>query len=447
MRTTSTTLALAVLLTACTTTPPAPPPASGFAAPAQWQGLMTQAEAATPDWAGLLDPQLAALQTRALAANHDLAQALLRLQAAERLRRSAELARQPTPGLSLSAGVQRPLESPARSARSTGLSASLGVEADLWQRLAALEAAQRAGTRAAEADLAAARLLLRSEVASRYWQLASLQAEAPLLQTQATIAEEVLQLTRLRVREGKLLPIEVDKAAGNLQQLALQQAQNREQQQQQRLQLGLLLAEPALQLDSARLPDAALPDWRAQPPETVLARRPDVQQARAQVDAALARLQAADAARYPALSFSLSASSGGTRWDEWLKNPLAALSANLLVPLVDWRRLDLQRLDARGELASAALRLRDRLHRALVEVEQLAAEQLRLQAATRASDSRLQEAREAERLAALQLEVGRIGRLDWLQVRNARLAAEQDQQRLRLAAWLNQAALHKALAT
>lgn len=447
MRTQLSLLALAALLTACATPTPSAPTASAFAAPVQWQGLMTSAEAAAPDWAGLLDPQLAQLQARAVAANTDLAQALLRLQSAERQRRSAELAQQPTPSLGLSAGAQRPLESPARTVRSTGLSASVGIDADLWQRLAALEAAQRAGTRAAEADLAAARLLLRSEVASRYWQLASLQTEAPLLQTQAALAEEALGLTRLRVREGKLLPIEVDKAAGTLQQLALQLAQNREQQQQQRLQLGLLLAEPGLVVDGARLPEAALPDWRALPPEQALPRRPDVQQARAQVDAALARLQAAEAARYPSLSFTLGASSGGTRWDEWLKNPLASLSANLLVPLVDWRRLDLQRDDARGELQAAALRLRDSLHRALVEVEQLAAEQQRLQAAARASDSRLQEAREAERLAALQLEVGRIGRLDWLQARNARLAAEQDQQRLRLAAWLNQAALHRALAS
>jgi outer membrane protein TolC len=447
MKTSLTMLSAALLLGACATPTPVAPTGTGFAAPAQWQGLATRADAVAPDWAGLLDPQLAALQARALTANHDLAQALLRLQAAERQRRGAALARQPTPSLSLSAGAQRALESPAATQRSVGVSAGVAFEADLWQRLAALEQAQAAGTRAAEADLAALRLLLRSEVASRYWQLASLRQERPLLQAQLDLAEEALQLTRVRVREGKLLPIEVDKAAGTLQQLELQLAQNEEGQQQQRLQLGLLLAEPGLQVTAATLPGAALPDWRALPPEEALPRRPDVQQARAQVDAALARLQATEAARYPSLSFSLGASSGGTRWDEWLKNPLGSLSSSLLVPLIDWRRLDLQRDDASGDLQSAALRLRDSLHRALVEVEQLAAEQQRLQAAARATESRVAEAREAERLAALQLEVGRIGRLDWLQARNARLAVEGEQLRLRLAAWLNQAGLHKALAS
>jgi len=448
MRTHLTMLASAVLLAACAT-PPVPEPSTlRFAAPAQWQGLATGADAAAPDWAGLLDPQLAALQARALAANRDLAQAALRLQAATRQVRAAELARQPTPSLSLSAGAQRPLEGGGPGMqRSHSVSAGAGFELDLWQRLAALQTAQGAQARAAEADLAAARLLIRSEVASSYWSLASLQAERPLMQAQLELATEALGLTRLRVREGKLLPIEIDKAAGTLQQLQLQLAQNQEQQLQQRLQLGLLLDDAALALGVAALPTGALPDWRVLPPETALARRPDVQQARAQVDAALSRLQAAQAARYPSLSFSLGVSTGGARWDDWLRNPLASLSTSLLVPLVDWRRLDLQRDDARGELDGAALRLRDTLHQALVEVEQLAAEQQRLQAAGRAVDSRLAEAREAERLAALQLEVGRIGRLDWLQARNARLAAEGEQLRLRLSAWLNQAGLYKALAS
>lgn len=442
------TLLIPMLLAGCASQAPLPP-AADFAAPAQWRLLASDASGSqAPDWAGLLDPQLAALQERALQANGDLAQAALRLQAAARQLRAAELNRQPTPSLSLGASAQRQLEGGGPGTqRSHSLSAGVSFEADLWQRLAALQTAQGALARAAEADLAAARLLIRSEVATRYWTLASLQAERPLIEQQLQLADEALRLTRLRVREGKLLPIEIDKAAGTLQQLQLQQAQNEEQQLQQRLQLGLLLADPALQIASTQLPAAPLPDWRALPPEAALARRPDVQQARAQVDAALARLQAAQAARYPSLSFSLGVGSGGSRWDDWLKNPLGSLSANLLVPLVDWRRLDLQRDDARGELDGAALRLRDSLHKALVEVEQLAAEQQRLQAARRAVDSRLLETREAERLATLQLELGRIGRLDWLQAQNARLAAEQESARLRLAAWINQAALHRALAS
>ena len=48
---------------------------------------------ATPDWAGLLDPQLAALQARALAANRDIALAAQRWKQAQLLvEQSAHLA-------------------------------------------------------------------------------------------------------------------------------------------------------------------------------------------------------------------------------------------------------------------------------------------------------------------------------------------------------------------
>lgn len=422
-------------------------PAPGFDAPARWQLLATADTAVPPDWAGLLDPQLAALQARALEANRDIGQAVLRRQAAERRLALTGLDRQPLPSLGADASAQRRLEGGGPSVRSYGLSASLSYEADVWQRLSSLQRAQAAEAEAARADVDAARLLIRSEVAQRYWSLASLQAERPLLQAQIELAQQALGLTRLRVQEGKLLPIELDKAAATLENLRLGLAQNQEQGHQQRLQLGLLLDEAAPALPAnARLPEVPAPDWRLQPPAEALARRPDVQQARAQVDAALQRLRASEAARYPQLSFDLSVGTGGSRWQDWLQDPLGTLGARLLVPLVDWRRLDVQRADARGALDAASLTLRDVLHRALVEIELLAAEQQRLLATSEANAARLGEAAAAERLAALRLEVGAIGRLDWLQARTARLAAEQELLRTRLASWLNQAALFKAIA-
>lgn len=438
---------LALGLAGCAVGPTTPPEA-GFDAPARWQGFATDDAAAerapAPDWAGRLDPQLADLQARALAANRDIAQAVLRWRAAERLAAVAGLDRQPRPALSVSASGQRLVER-GPVARSSGVSSSLAYEADLWRRLSSLQRAQLADADAARADVDAARALIRNEVAQRYWSLASLQAELPLLALQVEIADQALALTRLRVQEGKLLPIEIDKAAATLQQARLGLAFNREADQLNRLQLGLLLDQPSPTLpETARLPEMPAPDWRLAPPEQALARRPDVQVARAQVDAALQRLRATEAARYPALSFSLGVATGGPRWQDWLKDPLATLSASVLVPLVDWRRLDLQRDDAHGALDSSALQLRDVLHRALVEIEQLAAEQTRLRAATEAQVSRLHEAAAAERLAEARYEAGAIGRLDWLQARNARLAAQQETLRLTRDSWLNQASLFRA---
>jgi outer membrane protein TolC len=181
-------------------------------------------------------------------------------------------------------------------------------------------------------------------------------------------------------------------------------------------------------------------------PATVLERRPDVQRARAQVDAALARSRAAEAARYPSLSFSASLGTGGSSLGDALRNPLASLAGNLVVPLIDWRRLDLQRDGARTELELAALALRDTVATALVEVETALIEGRRLAQQLEANATRLREAEAAERVARLRLDVGRIARADYLQARNARLEAEQGRLQLQLLAWLNRAQLLRALA-
>ena len=437
--------ALLVLGAGCAPLPPAPP--ADVTPPPAWATLALDTQAGT--WRAPSDDTLDALQARALAANRDVAQALRRWQQAARQIDLAALDRLPRPTLGATASDSRALTRSDPPVRAVGLSAGVSYELDLWQRLAEAQSAQGALARAAHADWDAARLLVRSRVAEAWWALAAAQAQAPALAQQIDGAEQALALTRLRVLEGKLLPIEVDKAAGAVQALQLQAAQLAEQRTRQRLALGLLLADPSYQPDRAALPAlqaAAGDDWRArEQPADVLARRPDVQQARAQLDAALHRLRGVQAARYPQLSFSAGLGSGGPGWRDWLDHALATLTASLMVPLVDWARLDLQRQDALDEHELAALRLRDTLHRALVEVEQAAAEQQRLQQEQAAQAARLNEARVAERVATVRYEAGAISRLDWLQARNARLAAEHDAVQLQLRRLQNAVTLQRVL--
>lgn len=460
MKTTLISLAAALLFTGCALGPTAKAP--DVAMPTAWS---LAAGDAAPDWAGLLDPTLAALQDRALAANLDLAIAAQRWKQAQLLAEQSAL--RWTPSASLSTSASRPVETqnstrnvdvgggitvPVTTStgwnRSYGASLGVGYELDLWDRLAQTTAGQRASAEAARTDIEAARLSIRSQVAEAYWTLAALRAQQPLAETQLALTRETLALTRLRVREGKLLPIEVDKAASSLQGLHSRLAQLQRERVQQGLSLGVLLDELAPALPAQpQLPAGQPGDWQPGAPAEVLERRPDVQRARAQVDSALSQWRSSEAARYPSLSLSLGLGTGGSQWRDWLERPLATLSSSLIVPLVDWRRLDLQRAQSVNEVESAALSLRDTVHKALVEVEQLAAERRELRQQALANAARLAEAQQTEKLAALRYEVGVIARADWLQARNARLSAEQEAIQLRLRQWLNQAALQKALAS
>lgn len=457
MKSNLTLLALAATLCGCALSPTAPGP--DVPAPTAWA---LAGGDATPDWAGLLDPQLAALQERALAANRDIALASQRWKQAQLLVEQSRL--RWSPSASLSANASRPLETQSSTrnvdvggvtvpvttstgwSRSYGASVGVGYELDLWDRLGQGTAAQRAQAEAARTDIAAARLSIRSQVADAYWTLAAIQAQRPLAEAQLALTRETLELTRQRVREGKLLPIELDKIAVNLQAAESRLADLTADAQLQRHILALLLDEPLPgPSPEARLPASEPPRWRLADPATVLAQRPDVQRARLGVDAALARLRVSEAERYPRLSFSAGVSTGGTRSSDWLSQPLASFAANLVVPMIDWQRLALQREGARTELDTAALTLRDTLQKALADIETQRIEAERAAQQFDANTGRLREATENERLARLRYEVGAVARADWLQTRSAVLDAEQTRLRLRLAQWQRQSALFKSL--
>lgn len=457
MKTRLTSMAAALLLAGCAHGPVDKTPEVSL--PTAWSQAGGDT---TPDWAGQLDPTLAALQARALDANRDIALAALRWKRAQLLADQSALRWTPSAGLSTNAsrpletksttrnvdvgGVTIPVTSSTGVTRSYGANIGVGYELDLWDRLAQTQAAQLANAEAARTDIAAARLALRSQVAEAYWTLASLRARQPLADVQLAITRETLELTRARVREGKLLPIELDKIAATVQAAENRLADLAADTLLQRQRLALLLDEPL----PGPSPDAALPasdppQWRLAPPADVLARRPDVQSARLGVDAALARLRASEAERYPRLSFSGNIGTGGSHARDWLSQPLASLGANLVVPMIDWQRLALQRDGARTELDTAALTLRDTLNKALADIETQRIEAERLAQQLTANNGRLHEAVENERLASLRYEAGAIARADWLQARSALLDAQQNRIQLRAQQWVRQAALFRSL--
>ena len=450
-------LATALLLAGCAAGPTVKAP--DVAMPPAWSLSGGDVQ---PDWAGLLDPTLAALQARALVANRDIALAAQRWKQAKLLAEQSAL--RWTPSASVSANASRPVETQSSTrnvdiggvtvpvttstgwSRSYGASLGVGYELDLWDRLAQTTAAQRAQAEAARTDIDAARLSIRSQVAEAYWTLAAIGAQRPLAEAQLALTRETLELTRQRVREGKLLPIELDKIAVTVQGAESRLADLSADAQLQRQILALLLDEPLPgPTPQAALPRGEPPRWRLAEPAEVLARRLDVQKARLAVDASLARLRVSEADRYPRLSFSAGISTGGTRASDWLSQPLASFAANLVVPMIDWQRLALQRDGARTELDIAALSLRDTLQRALADIETQRIEAERAAQQAQANAGRLREATENERLAALRYEVGAVARADWLQTKSAVLDAEQTRIRLHLAQWLRQAALFKSL--
>lgn len=449
-------LLLALMLAGCASEqivrPAAPPTPT-------WSGPSTEA---TAGWAPLLDPTLSALQSKALQANSDIRRAALAWKQAQTQAELQGLRLQPNASLSYSAnrplqsqgssividGVSVPVGSSAEWSHNYSASIGVGFEADLWGRLSQLDQQQLALSEAARSDIQAARILIASQVAENYWTLAANRQLEVIARRKLELSEQLVPLVRLRVKEGKLVPLEINKASTIVMAARQQLAQAKAAADTAQLNLAQLMDQPSSATDpvEAQLPTGPLPAWLPDEPTQVLERRPDVQRARLEVDAALANARATRAARYPSLSFSGGLSTGGQHLSDWLKQPLLSLAGNLVIPMIDWRRLELQGSQAQTQLDSAALNLRSTVYKALTEVQTQVVQAQSLQAQAEATTERLAEDVETERLARLKFEVGTIARSDELNARIARLDAEQSVLQLRLNELLTRLALLRALA-
>ena len=262
-----------------------------------------------PDWwQGFADPALTSLIDQAVAGSPSLRVVEARVARAAANAGIAHAAEGLQLGLAFDATRQRYTENgiyPPPLAGSTRDSGTLQVngswELDLFGRnRAALDAAIGA-QRAAEADAAAARIVLAVNVARNYVQLARLIEQREVLQRSLTQRDQVLGLIRQRVSAGLDTTAELYLGEGALPET---------RQQIEAVDEQIALTRHAIAALAALPPDAAdtlaprLTAVRAVPvpelvPADLLGRRADIVAARWRVEAATGDVAAAKAQFYP----------------------------------------------------------------------------------------------------------------------------------------------------
>lgn len=459
-----TVLAAVLALAACAVT--APPAPEAPPAPAGWQmaDAGPNARLDAPWWLALGDATLTALIDEALARNHDVARAAVRIQQAQVQANRTAQDRWPTVTGGASAGVQRPLQRtgpdavvingvsvplPDAGGTTTNSGTSLGAtwELDLWGRVAASLAVADQAVRVSEADRDTARWLITAQVAEQYWRVAAADGKLPLAAAASADAVATLKTTVLQFEVGRLKLLDVARAGAALHEARQREAQLASQRRAALFALALLLDRPAaaMEVPNARLPTADPDGFTAGPPAAVLDRRPDLRSARLTLDAALLKARVTEANRYPPVQLSASLGAGGASLGQWLANPVAGLGLAVSVPMLDAAR---QRAD--GELAAlqvkdASIAFRDSVAKALVDVEAQFNQRRQL-------DHDREVAKEKQRTARTALEVARLRHAagaDALQkVREAEQALRDTDLALldlQLSRWLNLVAIHKAL--
>lgn len=417
-----------------------------------------------PWWQALQDPQLDALEAAALQTNVEVLRKALSWQNALIQARQVELQQQPRPNLNLTSNISRPMSSGAVStvvvngvnvpvgntastSRSYGSNLGLTYELDVWSKLSSNSRAARADAASRQEALHVARWLVSTKVAETYWNIAATDAKLPILIQLSQVADAAVQIAQLRLAEGVLRVDEADALVNKQHEAHLNVANARADRELQLNALAMLLDKQpgALVLDKTSLPVGEPWEPALGSPAQTLERRPDVNQARLAVDAALARLQVAEASRYPSLSMSLNLGTSGTNWRDWFSQPLTSLGLNLMVPLVDWRRLDAERDKAHNDLEDAALALRASVCQALVDAHNALLEQARWQQEWRVAQMQLSQKETAYTVVQLREKEGVAGSADLLQSQQEVLTAQINTIDVRIKGWKNLLDLHKAL--
>jgi NodT family efflux transporter outer membrane factor (OMF) lipoprotein len=304
--------AIAIVVSGCTNTPP-PTLSPGDVPTAFEQKAPVNAPVwpAHDWWSSYDDPQLSALMAEAEADNLDIAQAAARLREADARARQAGAALLPAVGAGASVSPQYG-QVGSTSAQETDFNAGLQVsyELDFWgKNRDALDSA-RAASLASRADRQTVALTVTSGVATTYFQLLSLRERIAVARANLKSAQDILNIVQRRVSAGYSAPADLtqQRAALAAEQAALPALE--QQELETRDALAILLGKPPEGFTVAGVGLGALAPPAVAPglPSELLARRPDIASAEANLQGAHADLAAARAAFFP--SINLTASGG-----------------------------------------------------------------------------------------------------------------------------------------
>lgn len=341
-------------------------------------------------WTSFGDAELDLLVARALDENKSLRAASQRVLQADATVRLARAGRLPTLGLGAE-GSRQKVQTLFGSFENSlfSLSAAASYELDLFGRLKSAESAAKADALGSRFDLAAMRMSVAAQTVEAYFALTAARQQRELLEAREELNRAFLELTRLRYERGLIAALDVAQQEQEQASTDAALAQARGLERASMHALSALLAGYFSEGWSST--DEALPTLPPRPqlglPSELIARRPDIQAARARLLAADHRIAQAMADRYPRLTLTGTLGTASTNLTTLFSDFVWSALGSIEAALFDGGR-------GRAEVDLARARYQELLEtygqtwiEALVEVERAlaleVAEEVRLEAIER----------------------------------------------------------------
>lgn len=277
-------------------------------------------------WEIFADPELSALEEKVDINNQNIAQAEARFRQARALVQQTRAAYFPT--VTVGVGITR--TAPSETARSStssnnqtftnhSLPIDVSWEVDVWGRIRRSVESSQALAQASKADLEAARLSARAELAQDYFLLRSLDNEKQILDDTVVAFQKSLQLTENRYRSGIASRGDVLQAETQVKTTQAEAIDIGVQRARLEHAIALLIGKAPADLTIASAPLAITPPTiPAGVPAELLKRRPDVASAERTLASANAQIGVAEAAYYPTLSLDSQGGFESSSWSKWI---------------------------------------------------------------------------------------------------------------------------------
>ncbi|MGH8299147.1 MAG: efflux transporter outer membrane subunit [Steroidobacteraceae bacterium] len=311
--------------------------------PAAWRTSVPGATAAWPSakwWSGFHSAELARLIASGESANDDLAAAIARVREADAQVRVSSAPLLPSLAGSANGSRQRAFSPGSRSGDlyndfAAGLNAT--YELDFWGENRALRSAALASAAASRYDRQTVQLTVMSGIADTYFSVLALRDQLRIARADLASAEETLQGLQTDEQVGISTALDVAQQDTVVATVAATLPPLEEQERQQIDALAILVGQTpqSFSVTAPSLAGISAPAVSAGVPSHLLARRPDVASAEAQLIGANANLRAARAAFFPTIDLTASGGYESTALSTLLKpgSRVFSLSAGLTQPI------------------------------------------------------------------------------------------------------------------
>lgn len=333
-----------------------------------------------PWWRMYGDAELDRLEVELVAANPDLAAAVAHFDVARAA--AAEIRSGLFPSLVLGAiatGTGGPITS--RSLRGptqsdffgfNTINAQAQYEVDVWNRIHNQVAAGKALAQASAADLANVQLSLEVELATAYFDLRGLDAEAKLLADTVVAYRKALQIVQNRFAGQIASGLDLSRASTQLEAARAAEQDVIAQRALYEHAIASLAGRPASDFSiPPAVPTVRIPQIPTGVPSVLLQRRPDIASAEREVAAANAQIGVARAAFYPNLTLGLLGGVQNTGWLWLLGSPFTywSLGPQLIAPLFQGGLLRAQLAHAYAQMRQVTEQYRSVVLAAFQQVE------------------------------------------------------------------------------